>query len=102
MDDLLRKAFDKNCYSYKLDSSVLQNILPTDPKAANNEIAELGNKRFVVSTEADPSIPLNNKTIKELTGESDIKARKIYKSETTTKLSNITNGIQSYSEKTCI
>lgn len=57
-------------------------ILTSKIKTGGNpEIANLEGKRLVICREPDENVPLNNSTIKELTGDSTIKARKCYSNE---------------------
>lgn len=60
------------------NNEILTNKIKT---GANPEIANLEGKRLIICREPDENVPLNNGTIKELTGSSVIKARKCNSNE---------------------
>ena len=66
-------------YAYTLQSSSLLQPLSM---GANTEIAKINNKRFTICSEPSNGACLDNSTIKELTGEDKINARKIYSTNT--------------------
>ena len=66
-------------YAYTLQSSSLLQPLSM---GANTEIAKINNKRFTICSEPSNGGCLDNSTIKELTGEDKINARKIYSTNT--------------------
>jgi P4 family phage/plasmid primase-like protien len=70
-------------YGYTLPSSTLLNEIKT---GANPEIANLNNKRYVVSSEPPKNKKINCATMKSLTGDKTINARGLYSSKTDTKL----------------
>ena len=62
-------------YGYKLPSAVVMEALKT---GANPEVANLCNKRFVLVQEPDSKRPMCASTLKEITGDGKLNARKMY------------------------
>ena len=66
-------------------SSVSPQVFSEDPKkkattSANPEVAKLNKKRYVVAKEPEKTAPLNNSTIKDMTGGGTTSARMLYSS----------------------
>lgn len=72
-------------YGYKLSSSVLLNEIK---QGANPEIANMNNKRFIITTEPDAKKKVNASTLKEITGDKIINARALYSGDTKCILKN--------------
>jgi phage/plasmid-associated DNA primase len=70
-------------YAYILPSTILLQPLKT---GANPELANLNNKRLVISREPDSKYKFNCSTLKELTGGTELNARTLYSEKTTTNL----------------
>jgi phage/plasmid-associated DNA primase len=70
-------------YVYTCNSVLLQE---RQKAGANQEIANMNNKRAVFYREPSDSLPLNSSIIKEITGGNSINARALYSKNTTTHL----------------
>lgn len=56
--------------------------------AANPELAKLDKKRYVIMKEPDKAIPINNSSMRDLTGGGELQARTLYSTKTTVYLHN--------------
>lgn len=70
-------------YAYVLPSNILSGPLKT---GSNPELANMNNKRFVISREPDSSLKFNCATIKEITGGEALNARVNYSNDTNVNL----------------
>ena len=69
-----------NDYFYKLPVDVLQSKMDLS-KGANPQVANMDNKRFILSSEPEENDKLRMNMIKDLTGGAEINARKLFQNE---------------------
>jgi P4 family phage/plasmid primase-like protien len=87
LSDLTKATLDK--YGYKIGAIVLQS---SQKVGACPELANLRNMRGVWFSEPSAEVRLCSNTIKELTGDREIQARGLYKSDTCVKLNFTLSG----------